>query len=359
MNGLDIDKYIGLESMLIVDAMKKIDSNSIGLLYIVNRRRKLVGCLSDGDIRRWLLKTGNLSSPVVNAMNCNPKYIYKNERKDIYKKIDPGLRAIAVVNYEKVIEDVVIGDYNFKVCNKLANASLKDTTVIIMAGGKGTRLYPYTKILPKPLIPIGDVPIIERIINRFCNYGVQDFYITLNYRKEMIKSYFSEVRKTYNVNFVEEVEPLGTAGSITLIEKNFEGTVIVTNCDIIIDTDYNDVLDYHKSSGNSMTIVSSSKYISVPYGVLHTREQGIVESMEEKPGFSCLINTGMYFVEPHLLKLLPKNRFYHMTNFVEDILKSNEKVGMYPISENSFLDMGELEEMRRMEERVSEINAKC
>ena len=222
-----------------------------------------------------------------------------------------------------------------------------------MAGGKGTRLYPYTKILPKPLIPIGDTPILERIFNRFAEFGVKRFYLTVNYKKNMIRSYFDEVNPNYEIVYIEENKPLGTGGSIKLINEKFNCPIIVANCDSLINADYNDLYKYHIASGNVITIVSSLKRITVPYGVLKTKENGELVEMEEKPKLSYFINTGMYVVNPEVIKLIPSDKMYHMTHLVDDVKKNGGKVGMYPISEDSFLDMGEFDEMRRMEQKLN------
>ena len=223
-----------------------------------------------------------------------------------------------------------------------------------MAGGKGTRLYPYTKILPKPLIPIGEVPILERIMEHFYKFGAKEFYVTINYKKEMIKAYFSELKPHYIINYIEEKEPLGTAGSIRLLEKRFISPVIVTNCDILIDIDYGKVLEYHQKSENTLTVVSALKNIMIPYGVLHSQASGSIVSIEEKPQISYFINTGMYILSPEYLDRIPSNKFYHMTDLMDRLISENMRVGMYPVSDNSFLDMGEFEEMKRMEERIND-----
>ena len=174
----------------------------------------------------------------------------------------------------------------------------------------------------------------------------------------MIKSYFKELAPKYTITYVEEDKPLGTAGSIKLIKKKFEDSIIITNCDILIEADYEKVIKHHKESGNAMTIVSSLKNTTIPYGVLHSSENGQITSMEEKPQLSCFINTGMYVLEPQYIELIPEDTFYHMPSLAEQLIAKGLKVGMYPISESSFLDMGEFEEMKKMEARVNsgEIN---
>ena len=352
----DISKFIAEESVTIVEAMRLIDENAQGILYVV-RDGKLIGSLTDGDIRRFIIKSGILTAPIKDAMNHSPKYVLESEtdRTDSIMR-QKKIYSVPVINTDKKIVDIIFSDETHK--QTVNSSALSKTPIIIMAGGKGTRLYPFTKILPKPLIPIGDIPILERIINRFNSYGANDFYLTVNYKKEMIKSYFKELALDYSITYVEEDKPLGTAGSIKLIEKKFESSIIVTNCDILIEADYEKVMKYHKESGNAMTIVSSLKNTTIPYGVLHSSENGQITSMEEKPQLSCFINTGMYVLEPQYIDLIPDDTFYHMPSLAEQLIAKGLKVGMYPISENSFLDMGEFEEMKKMEARVNsgEIN---
>lgn len=348
----EIEKFTASPDIELVDAMRKIDKNSYGVLYIIDEAEKLIGCLSDGDIRRYIIRTGTVSGKAQEIMNKTPKFVCESEgykAKQYIKKYI--IRSLPVVSQNGQIVDIIFRSNNHSFDEKITDR-LKGTPTIIMAGGKGTRLYPYTKILPKPLIPIGDVPILERILNRFTAYGIDEFYITVNYKKEMIKSYFLELAPEYQIHFIEEEKPLGTAGSITLIDKEFDRPVIVTNCDILIEAEYDKVLDFHEKSGNDITIVSSLKNTEIPYGVLHSEKEGIVSSMEEKPTISYLINTGMYIVNPDALTKIPKDTFYHMPSLAESIMKEGGKVGTYPISENSFLDMGQFAEMKRMEERI-------
>jgi len=352
----DISKFIADKDITIVSAMQLIDNNSKGILFVTDNN-KLIGSLTDGDIRRYIIKTGDLQSKISKAMNAHPKFVFDIEIEQANSLMEHwSIITVPVISREREIVDIIFSNgENDKPINSLA---LKDSPIIIMAGGKGTRLYPFTKILPKPLIPIGDIPILERIINRFNSYGANDFYLTVNYKKEMIKSYFKDLNHDYNITYVEEDKPLGTAGSIKLINKKFDDSIIVTNCDILIEADYEKVIKYHKESGNAMTIVSSLKNTTIPYGVLHSSENGQITSMEEKPQLSCFINTGMYVLEPQHIELIPDDTFYHMPSLAEQLIAKGLNVGMYPISENSFLDMGEFEEMKKMEARVNsgEIN---
>ena len=342
----------GKASLTIVEAMEKIDANAKGILFITTEADVLVGAVTDGDIRRWLIKTASLTSKVEELMNKNPKFLYVADRaKALAYMQEKQIHALPILDNNSQIVDIILDDDENKV--SINSKALADVPVIIMAGGKGTRLYPYTKILPKPLIPIGDIPILERIINRFYNYGASKYYMTVNYKKGMIKSHFAELAPDYSIEYVEEDKPLGTAGSIKLIDKNFDTPVVVTNCDILIEADYEDIYEYHKKSGNAMTIVSALKNIEVPYGVLKTGENGVITAFEEKPKLSYFVNTGMYIVNGDMLEKIPKDTIFHMTHLAEKLMNEGLQVGMYPISEESFLDMGEFEEMRRMEEKLS------
>ena len=336
----------------VVDAMQKIDKNAKGILFVVDDKERLCGSLTDGDVRRWLIKTGNMYSFVENLMNKSPKFLYSNNVKKYREYLQKHeIRVAPVVTPDNVVCDIVFleGEYHEE---KTHQGALTDVPVVIMAGGKGTRLYPYTKVLPKPLIPIGDIPIMERIIDRFRDFGVKEFWATVNYKKGMIKSYFGDVVTDYDLFYVEEDRPLGTAGSLHLIEEDFDKPIIVTNCDILIQADYADVYRYHKKTGNALTIVTALKNIVVPYGVVHSKEQGRITGMEEKPKLSYFVNTGMYVLNPEILKEIPKDTFFHMPDVADMLLKQNRPVGMYPISEDSFLDMGEFEEMHRMEQKL-------
>lgn len=346
--------HLAKENISVVDAMRLIDSNANKILFIVDEYRRLIGSLTDGDIRRWLIKTGELHAQVGRLVFRPAKYLYENQVGMAQEFMGRhGILAVPVLAKDREVVDIILksGIKPTSACGY--DEALADVPVIIMAGGKGTRLYPYTKILPKPLIPIGDVPILERIMDRLSGYGAKEFYLTVNYKKGMIKSYFSEREYPFDIHYVEEDMPLGTAGSIRLIRKQFHTPIIITNCDILIEADYADILRHHVSSHYAMTVVSSLKNFKIPYGVMHAKEGGIIDSISEKPDLSYFINTGMYIVNPECLAMIPGEGVFHMTDLMALLLENGDKIGMYPISENSFLDMGEFEEMKKMEDRIT------
>lgn len=347
-----IESCISRGTISLIDAMERIQKNGKGVLYIVDEKGIFIGSVTDGDIRRWIISTGRIDGNVDLLVNKEAQFIWETDsiedEGDILRRYQ--VRSLPVLDPEKKIKDIIFDEY-YKSSINYGN-SLEGVPVIIMAGGKGTRLYPYTKILPKPLIPIGDVPIVERIMNRFHQYGAQRFYLIVNYKKEMIKSYFMDGSFPFEIEFIEEDKPLGTAGGIRLITKHFDSPVMITNCDTLVEADYEEIVKTHKREGNDLTIVSSIKKMVIPYGVLDTGVNGKVNSMEEKPHLSFMVNTGMYMMNPEIIKWIPKGREYGMNELTQSLVNEKKSVGIFPISERSFMDMGELEEMKKMEYRI-------
>lgn len=223
-----------------------------------------------------------------------------------------------------------------------------------MAGGEGSRLAPFTKILPKPLMPIGDKPIIEIIIGRFMDFGCNDFYLSLHYKANIIKAYFKDFEHQYKITYIEEEKPLGTAGSLLFLKDHIKKTFFVSNCDILIEADYADILKFHNRKKNKMTLVSSMKNFTIPYGVCEIENGGILKDIKEKPEFDFFVNTGMYVLDKAVLGDIPKNKLYNMTDLISDYLKKGEKIGVYPVSEKSWLDMGQLEALQEMLNKFEE-----
>ena len=335
------------ENRTMLEAMAQLDRNARKVLFVI-RENKFVAAITDGDIRRWILRKGNLEAKVYEIANYSPKYLYENEKSfaiDFMKK--HAIEALPILNIDNDIVSVVLW-------NDLEIEPIKDfkVPVVIMAGGLGSRLYPYTKILPKPLIPIGEMPIIEHIINKFTNKGVDDFYLIVNHKKNMIKAYFNEIQCKYRVSFIDEDVPLGTGGGLSLLKGTINETFILTNCDILIEEDYDKIYNYHKSEDNLITMVCSLKRIQIPYGVIEIDESGGIESMKEKPELSFFTNTGMYIVEPRVIDELEYNVPIDFPTIIQKYKDNGEKIGVFPIGEKSWLDMGQLDEMEEMRRRL-------
>ncbi len=335
------------ENCTMLEAMAQLDKNARKVLFVI-RENKFVAAITDGDIRRWILKKGNLEAKVYEIANYSPKYLYENEKSfaiDFMKK--HAIEALPILNSDNDIISVVLWN-----AQEIEPGKDLDVPVVIMAGGLGSRLYPYTKILPKPLIPIGEIPIIEHIINKFLKKGVGDFYLIVNHKKNMIKAYFNEIECKYRVSFIDEDKPLGTGGGLSLLKGTIKETFILTNCDILIEEDYDKIYNYHKTENNLITMVCSLKRIQIPYGVIEIDESGGIESMKEKPELSFFTNTGMYIVEPRVIDELEYNEPIDFPTIIQNYKDSGEKIGVFPISEKSWLDMGQLDELEEMRRRL-------
>jgi dTDP-glucose pyrophosphorylase len=344
---LKIEDILIDEESSMIKAMEVLDATSKKVLF-VQREGQLSAAITDGDIRRWILSKGSLDAKVKDIANYNPLYLYEHERstaKEFMKK--NHIEAVPIVDdSRKIIALVLLNEEDIEPRKKI------NVPVVIMAGGLGKRLYPYTKILPKPLIPIGEIPIIEHIMNRFNQYGSDQFFLVVNHKKNMIKAYFNDSAKTYRVNYIDEDQPLGTGGGLSLLKDKIKTTFILSNCDILIEEDYEKIYSYHKKESNIITMVCSLKNIKIPYGVIEISKTGEIETMREKPELSFFINTGMYIVEPKVAEELEENKAVDFPNIIEKYREAGEKIGVYPISENSWLDMGQLDEMEEMRRRL-------
>jgi len=346
---MDIQTLFINRDTSIRQAIEKLDKTAKRILIVVENN-KLIGVVTDGDIRRWILKSGDLSYSVNKIMNIRPIYLDEENKvkaNEMMKKY--RIEAIPLVNEYNEVVDIIF--WNDLYDNKFKYSNTKNIPVVIMAGGKGTRLHPYTKIIPKALIPIGDIPIVERIINKFLEFEFNNFYITINDKKEIIKAYFNQ-ELSYNISFLEEEKPLGTAGSLSLLKDSVVNTFFVSNCDILVDANYSKIFEYHKKHNNKITAITALKNYVIPYGVFNLNEDGNINSIDEKPKCEFLVNTGMYVLEADVLKYVPKNEYFDMTDLISNCLSNGEKVGIYPVTDNNWLDMGEFKEMNRMMEKL-------
>jgi dTDP-glucose pyrophosphorylase len=344
---MDIKDFLIDEDKSMIDAMSQLDSVAKKILFVTSNN-KFVATITDGDIRRWILKKGNLEAKVKDIANYTPKSLNISEKRKSKKYMKTyQVEALPIVdNDNNIISIVLLNDEEVQIQTKL------DIPIVIMAGGLGTRLYPYTKILPKPLIPIGEIPIAEHIINRFNKYGSKEFYLVVNHKKNMIKAYFNEIEKDYIINYVDEDIPLGTGGGLSLLKGKINSTFILSNCDILIEEDYEKIYKFHKDNNNLITMVCSLKTIRIPYGVVEINKNGEIEEMKEKPVLSFFTNTGMYIVEPKIIEELNVNEFVGFPDIIDKYKSHGEKIGVYPISENNWLDMGQIDEMEEMRRRL-------
>ncbi|MCR4923245.1 MAG: NTP transferase domain-containing protein, partial [Lachnospiraceae bacterium] len=309
---------------------------------------KLIAALSDGDVRRYIIKGGDLSKTVKEIANYSPIFIYDKDEVNVDRYMsDRSITALPVVNSNLEIVDIKFLSNNKPVIEKI------DLPVVIMAGGIGSRLRPYTEILPKPLIPIGNKTITEHIIDRFNMQGCSRFDMIVNYKKNLIKSFFQDNEYKYDVSFFEESEYLGTAGGLRLVEGRYDSSFFITNCDILIQDNYKSIYEYHKRSKNIITLVCAVKNVVLPYGTVDLDEKNSVVKFREKPSFELKTNTGLYIAEPAFIEEIPKGKKVDITEVIESCIEKGKNVGAYTISDDAWMDMGQMEELRRMEKRLN------
>jgi dTDP-glucose pyrophosphorylase/CBS domain-containing protein len=332
----------------IKEAMEALDKTAEKVLLVVDENQVLIGSLTDGDIRRYILKGKDISGTIEGAYNRNPKFIFRDDSepakiKKIFAKNKIDL--IPVLDHNRKIVDFITWARAFG-NNGRSEIQKLDLPIVIMAGGRGTRLEPFTRVLPKPLIPVGEKPVIDHIIDRFRDHGATEFYLTIHHMSKILRAYFEEKSPGYSVDFAEEIEPRGTAGSLTLLADRLTKPFFVSNCDIIIETDYSDIYRFHETNRYDITLVASAKQFNISYGVCELNGGGSLKRIREKPEYNFLVNTGLYVLNPEVIKLIPENGVFHITHLIDKIRENQGTIGVYPVSEKAWIDVGQWAEYR-------------
>jgi dTDP-glucose pyrophosphorylase len=342
-------------------AMEQLEKTEEKIVFVVDAELRLIGSLTDGDIRRWILSDGDLKAQVLHI--CNRKPHVTEEGFDIEQvraeMLNRNLGCIPVVSSSGEIVRLVFWKELFQ--DEAENKPLRqlDLPVVIMAGGRGTRLAPFTNVLPKPLIPLGERTVIEIIIDQFLPYGLNRFHLSINYKSKILKSFFEELAPAYNVAFLEEKEPRGTAGCLRALYSPTPENLIVTNCDIVIQADLAELVAFHADNNYDLTLVASLKEYNIPYGVCELENGGSLARITEKPQYSFLVNTGMYVVRRERLNLIPEETRCDMTDFIETIKKAGGRIGVFPIGENAWVDTGEWTEYRKALDSLGRLGARA
>jgi len=334
------------ESLL--TALKLMDEQKVKMLFVFNKGH-FVSILTIGDIQRAIVKNIGLETPISRVVRHNKKFAYVGESMEIIRRKMLELRAecMPILDAEGELSDVVFWRDLFEKEETELRPKI-DLPVVIMAGGKGTRLKPITNVIPKPLVPVGDKTILEVIMDQFESIGCHKFYMSVNYKADMMKYYLSQLNHKYDIEFFMEDKPLGTIGSVSLLMGKITTPFFVSNCDSINEQDYRDVWDYHVNNHNDMTIVTMVKSFKIPYGVIETGEDGLMTALKEKPEQTYQVNTGVYILNPELIDEIPQGEFFHITHLMEKVQARGGRVGCFPVSEHSWKDMGEWPEYLRM-----------
>ena len=342
MDNQELQQFIGSGRLTVAEAMRRIDGNTYGILFLMDEGGHLKSCLTDGDIRRYLLSGGKMDGPAAEAANPRPR-VAKSDEEAVSLYHRKSYVVIPIVDEDGRITGVYTGNGE-----PVREKAALNIPVVINAGGKGTRLEPFTRVLPKPLIPVGELPIIEHIMKEYQSYGCNDFHMIVNYKRDLIKTYFADSENRYNITWADEETPLGTGGGLTLLRGKMKGTFFFSNCDALLTANYESLLKFHRENGNVITMVCAYKNLHLPYGVVEMGLNGAIERIQEKPVFSFLTNTGTYLVEPEVIDDMEDGVAVGFPDVVEQQRQKGRKVAVFPVRENDWMDMGQIPELQKM-----------
>lgn len=331
------------EALSLLDGMSSIDP----ILFVVDEQNRLVGSLTDGDIRRGLISRVDLDDKIENIFQSNPKYIVKGQEE--FEKIliyrESNLRVIPVVDLNHCVVNVV----NFREIK-----SYLPVDAVIMAGGRGQRLLPLTEHTPKPLLFVGNKPIIEHNIDRLALYGIDDFWISINYLGDMIEAYFKDgSSKNIQISYIKEEKPLGTLGAVSLVNKFKHDYILISNSDLLTNIDYEHFFLDFISQNADMAIVTIPYQVNIPYAVLETNE-GNVLGFKEKPTYTYYSNGGIYLIKKSLIDLVPYDEFFNATDLMNELIRQKKKVYSYPLM-GYWLDIGTPSDLDKAQNDVIKI----
>jgi dTDP-glucose pyrophosphorylase len=306
------------------------------IIFVIDKNEKLLGSITDGDIRRGLISGVSIDEPIDRIIRQSPKFIEKGnyDLKDIIIFREQNYRIIPVLNNKKGVINII----NFRHLY-----SYLPLDAVIMAGGRGLRLSPLTDTIPKPLLKVGDKTIIQHNIDRLSYFGIDDFWISINYLGDMIKQQIGNGNeKNININYITEDKPLGTLGAISSINEFKHEHILVTNSDILTNLDYEDFYLQFLNNDADMAVVTIPYEVKIPYAVLETKNSSIL-SLKEKPTYTYYSNAGIYLIKKSLLNCIPTGIFYNATDLIESLIQNNKKVFSYPML-GYWLDIGNPED---------------
>jgi dTDP-glucose pyrophosphorylase len=343
-----IHKHLIVKDEKVMVALAKLDELAAdAILFVIDKEGRLIGSLTDGDIRRGLLKGLSVDNFLLDFIQSNPKFIRKGDydlqQVIAYRKGD--FKVIPIIDES----DKVINVINFRFLK-----SYLPVDAIIMAGGRGERLKPMTDTIPKPLLKVGDKPIIEHNLDRLISYGIDDFWLSIRYLGEQLKDYFKDgSQKNISIDYVTEDQPMGTIGAISKISNFTHDTILVTNSDILTNLDYEDFYQSFTESGADLSVVTIPYDVSIPYAVLETTN-GHVISFKEKPTYTYFSNGGIYLMKREILEFIPQGTLYNATDLMEQLIQVGKKVHSYPLR-GYWLDIGKVEDFQKAQKDIDHI----
>lgn len=346
MKHLIVYKNISLRN-----ALKKLSVTGEKCLLVIDKKRKLLGTLTDGDIRKALIKNYSLDCDISNIYKRNPFKLFENKfnifdaRKNL---IENRLEVIPVVDQNNILKDFILHEKSAINLNNFYKEKI-EKNIVIMAGGLGSRLAPLTNVLPKPLLPLNGKTLIEHVIDSYTKWGFKNFKISVNYKSKLLKAFFEEISLKCKFTFVNETKPLGTAGSLHLLKKKFKKHFIVTNCDTVAEIDLNKLLKIHFKEKNIITMVGVETITQIPYGVCKFNSKKKLVNIIEKPKINSSINAGIYICSPEVFRYIKKLEFLNMPDLINIIAaKKKNSIGLFKLNKNLWNDIGRWSEYEKV-----------
>ena len=335
-------KITVVKNISIKKSFRILNKTAKKTLVVIDKNKKLLGTLSSGDLRKALLKGKNLNSKIEKIYKKKCIKFYDNKIPNIDKIknyfLNSGIDLIPVINKDGKIVKIIFPN---TIINKKKNQSKRiNFYSVIMAGGLGTRLQPFTHILPKPLMPINNKPIIEHIINKIKKDNPEKIFITVNYKSKVLKAFFDELKPRLKVKLIFEKEALGTCGSLKKIKFNKNYPILLCNCDTSFSFDTQKVIKYHNEKKNFITIVVAKKDFQIPYGVCDYDQNNRFKELKEKPLYKFHVNTGIYILNREIIKFIKSNKKFDTTDLIKKLNISKKKIGVYKINNKSWKDIG-------------------
>lgn len=331
------------------NTLQIIDSSAMQIALIVDEENHLLGTVTDGDIRRGILKGITLEEPVKSIMNPHPTVAKSYERRDI---------VLAVMKLKRLNHIPVIDDdgrvINVETLQDLIKTDIKDNIVVLMAGGLGTRLRPLTNEYPKPLLKVGGKPVLETILENFIEYGFKKFYLSVNYKANMIKDYFGDGSQWgIQISYIDEDKQLGTAGALSLLPEKPDQPLLVMNGDLLTKVNFQQLLDFHSVHQGQATMCVREYHFQVPYGVVNI-DKNRLSGIDEKPVKHFFVNAGIYIIDPKALELIPRNEYFDMPNLFTKIINGGGETTAFPIREY-WMDIGQINDFERANVEFAEV----
>lgn len=339
-----ITKLIVNKGFTLKDALRKMDEEALGILLVVDSDGKLFGTLTDGDLRRAILSGFSLEDTIEGSIHQNPvsakNTMTRDEVKDIF--IKKAIRHLPITDENDIPVDIIT-------INDILLDKGKENPVIIMAGGLGTRLKDLTKEIPKPMLKIGQYPILHHIINNFKQYGYNRMFLSVNYKSEIIENYFQDgYAHGVKISYVKEHKRLGTGGGIRLTKDFMDKPFFVINGDIFTNLNFESMMEFHETNGFDITVGTRKHTYQIPYGVIDVSSSTIT-GLREKPELEYLINGGVYCLNPKVIQYIPEDEYFEITDLINLCINKGHKIGSYEIVDY-WMDIGHINDYYRVNE---------